>query len=231
MPVDIQRIQAVCFDLDGTLSDTDDIYVAALSRWLVPLRVLFPGAQPERVARLIVMGLETPGNLILKWLDRLHLDSAWRQLQQRSRRGRPVDRSHFRLIPGARDTVQQLFSRYPLAIASTRDGASARAILQHFELLEHFQSIVTAETTRYSKPHPEPLLLVAEQLGVPPESLLMVGDTSVDILAGKAVGAQTIGVLCGFGTHRELHEAGADLVIPSPADIPVVLSGKSVINK
>lgn len=231
MALDIGRIQAICFDLDGTISDTDDIYVAALARWLLPMRRLFPRSHPDRIARMIVMGLETPGNLVLNWLDRTRLDSVWYKLQQRRRRGRPVDRSHFRIIPGAEATVRQLTGRYPLAIASTRDGGSARAILQHFNLLECFQSIVTAETTRYTKPHPDPLLLVAKQLGVEPAALLMVGDTSVDIQAGKAAGAQTVGLLCGFGSAAELQQAGADLVLPTPAELLVVLSGKSAINK
>lgn len=230
MAIDIERIRAICFDLDGTISDTDDIYVAALSRWLLPFQTLFPRFRPNRLARFLVMGLETPGNLVLNWLDRLRLDSLLYRLQRLRRRGRTLNRSHFQIIPGARETIQQLHSSYPLAIASTRDGESAQAILQHFKLSGYFQSIVTAETTRYTKPFPDPLLLVCEQLQVAPESLLMIGDTSVDILAGKAVGAQTIGLLCGFGTARELDQAGADLILDSPSEIAVVLSGKSAIT-
>jgi phosphoglycolate phosphatase-like HAD superfamily hydrolase len=42
----------------------------------------------------------------------------------------------------------------------------------------------------------------------------MIGDTTVDIRAGKAAGAQTVGVLCGFGEEEELRRAGADLILP-----------------
>jgi phosphoglycolate phosphatase len=41
----------------------------------------------------------------------------------------------------------------------------------------------------------------------------MIGDTTVDILAGNRAGAQTVGVLCGFGTEDELRKAGADLIV------------------
>lgn len=51
----------------------------------------------------------------------------------------------------------------------------------------------------------------------------MVGDTTVDIRAGKAAGAQTAGVLSGFGHARELQSAGADLILPSAADLLEVL--------
>jgi len=52
-----------------------------------------------------------------------------------------------------------------------------------------------------------------------------VGDTTVDIRAGRTAGAQTVGVLCGFGARRELERAGADLILPSVADLPGALMG------
>jgi phosphoglycolate phosphatase-like HAD superfamily hydrolase len=56
-------------------------------------------------------------------------------------------------------------------------------------------------------------------MGVPPSTCLMVGDTMVDILAGKKAGAQTVGVLCGFGDNRELKRAGADLILDNTSDL------------
>ena len=56
------------------------------------------------------------------------------------------------------------------------------------------------------KPHPEPLLFAAKAMGVDPAACLMIGDTTIDIRTGVAAGAQTVGVLCGFGTEDELRE-------------------------
>ena len=53
----------------------------------------------------------------------------------------------------------------------------------------------------------------------------MIGDTTVDIRAGKAAGAQTVGVLCGFGEEGELRRVGADLILPSTADVEAELLG------
>jgi phosphoglycolate phosphatase-like HAD superfamily hydrolase len=50
-------------------------------------------------------------------------------------------------------------------------------------------------------------------MGVLPAECLMVGDTVVDIKSGKAAGAQTVGVLCGFGEEKELIKAGADVIL------------------
>jgi phosphoglycolate phosphatase-like HAD superfamily hydrolase len=47
----------------------------------------------------------------------------------------------------------------------------------------------------------------------------MIGDTVADILAGKNAGAQTVGVLCGFGKEKELRQAGADLIIKRTPDL------------
>jgi phosphoglycolate phosphatase len=52
-----------------------------------------------------------------------------------------------------------------------------------------------------------------------PEECLMVGDTTVDIIAGKLSGAQTAGVLCGFGSEEELRKAGADLILRTTPEL------------
>ena len=51
----------------------------------------------------------------------------------------------------------------------------------------------------------------------------MVGDTAVDVLAGRRAGAQTIGLLCGFGEREELVAAGADLVLDHPSQVVSLL--------
>jgi phosphoglycolate phosphatase len=83
--------------------------------------------------------------------------------------------------------------------------------------------VVTARSTRHTKPHPEPVLRAAEELAVAPRDCLIVGDTTVDIRAGRAAGAQTVGVLCGFGEQDELERAGADLIVTTTADLASVL--------
>ena len=50
-------------------------------------------------------------------------------------------------------------------------------------------------------------------MNVSPENCLMIGDTTVDIRAGKSAGAQTVGVLCGFGEEPELRKMGADEIL------------------
>ena len=86
-----------------------------------------------------------------------------------------------------------------------------------------FKAVVGAQTTRRMKPHPEPLLYAANAMAVKPEECLMIGDTTIDIRTGVSAGAQTVGVLCGFGTEGELRRAGAGLILRTTSDLLGVL--------
>jgi phosphoglycolate phosphatase-like HAD superfamily hydrolase len=222
--LDISRIQAICFDLDGTLVDTDDNYVESAARWLRPISRILPGNNPEALARRVVMVVETPVNALLGLFDRFNLDDVLGPLLDKLHRSRGLAAvEEIRLVPGALATLERLAPRFPLSIATSRDRWSTEAILEAEPLNHFFQSVATARTTLRAKPHPQPIIWTADQLGVPPQSLLVVGDTTVDIRAGRAAGAQTAGILSGFGIRRELAEAGADVILERTLDLAALL--------
>jgi len=223
MPLEISRIRAICFDVDGTLSDTDDAYVQKLERMLRPFRFLFPHQDAHRAARRLVMGSEAPGNFLIGIPDTLGLDDEIAAVMEWLNRHRPRPMKHFLLVPGVKKMLQSLSGRYPLAVVSARDRASTQTFLDQFELSPFFQIIVTAQSAEHTKPYPDPILYAAKALNVPPETCLMVGDTTVDIRAGRKAGAQTVGVLCGFGEVDELRRRGADLILASTADLLQVM--------
>lgn len=224
MTLDLARVRAICFDVDGTLSDTDDQWVATVERALHVARVFFPRREVRPFARWAIMGAETPGNLVYHFLDRVDLDQRagkiFSYLSQRKIGRKPRS---FLLVPGVQENLARLFGVYPMSVVSARDNESTCAFLDQFELRKYFQFIATALTCRYTKPFPDPVLWAAEQMHVRPEECLMVGDTTVDIRAGKAAGAQTVGVLCGFGQEAELRKAGADLILPHTAALADIL--------
>jgi len=203
------RIRALCFDVDGTLSDTDDMVVNKVAR-MIP-RFLF--RNPYYTARRLVMWVEAPGNALLGLTDTIGLDDEiialinW--LNRRSR-----DRAkHFMLVPGVDRMLERLHGTYPMNVVSARDERGTMAFLEQFNLVQYFDHVITALSAEHTKPYPDPILLAAELTGVAPEECLMVGDTTVDIRAGKAASAQTVGVLCGFGEREELVRKGADLIL------------------
>lgn len=225
MPLDVGRIQAICFDVDGTLSDTDDLWVSNFSRRFSFLKFLTPQKDMRSIGRWLVMVLETPGNLVYELFDRLHLDdevaSIFNWIAHHNPGRRP---KRFWMVPHGMQLIEFCHHRFPLSIVSARDEKSTRAFLKQFEIEELFKIVITSQTCKYTKPFPDPILKAAQVKGIAPENCLMVGDTTVDIRAGKAAGAQTVGVLCGFGTERELRRAGADLIISDTYELMAILN-------
>lgn len=223
MPLDAAKIKAILFDIDGTLSDTDDRMVAQVERFLKPFSFFIREKDRRAVSRWLVMALESPGNLIYNLADRFDLDSLFiRLLDRRSRRRKRRPRA-FWLIPDVSQTIEILSTRFPLAVVSARDEQSSLAFLDHFKLSRFFRLVVNSQSTRHTKPFPDPLIYAAEKLGIPPRHCLMVGDTTVDMRAAKLAGMQAAGVLCGFGREKELRRAGADVILLSTVDLPGIL--------
>lgn len=219
-----ERIRALLFDLDGTLADTDDVIVDQLAKRLRPVAFALPNHDAHRMARRLIMSGESPFNQLSAWLDRLYLDEVIGFVADRiPTRASETGGGHQRPIPGVRRLLQSLDGRYPMAVVTTRSERAAHAILQQTDFRSFFPVVATARSTWRIKPHPAPVLWAARQLTVPPEDCLMIGDTTPDILAGRSAGAQTVGVLCGFGQAAELHRAGADAVIASTADLETLL--------
>jgi phosphoglycolate phosphatase-like HAD superfamily hydrolase len=86
--------------------------------------------------------------------------------------------------------------------------------------------VATSQTCEFTKPFPHPVFHASTVMQLQPEACVMIGDTMVDILAGKRAGTQTIGLLCGFGTEYELSEAGADLIVRDLEELKQVFAGK-----
>lgn len=209
MPLNVPKIKALCFDVDGTLSDSDNVYTQRFSKFFP--RFLFKN--PEHSARRLVMWMESPGNALLGIADTLHVDRQMVAVINWLSQHRHHSDKEFLLVPGVDDMLKQLHGRYPMAIVSARDEKTNMAFLEKFDLAKYFDVIVTGLSAKYTKPYPDPIFLAAEKMNVPPENCLMIGDTTVDIRAGKSAGAQTVGVLCGFGEEPELRKMGADEIL------------------
>ena len=224
MSLDLSRVRALCFDVDGTLSDTDDLYTQKLMPFLP--RFLF--RDPERAARRLVMWVESPGNALMGVPDRFGLDDELATLVNWMYRHRHKPWKKYLLVPGVDGMLERLHGRFPMAVVSARDEHGTRAFLDHFNLTRYIDVIVTALTAEHTKPYPDPVIYAAQKMGVPPDACLMIGDTTVDMRAGKSAGAQTMGVLCGFGEEEELRRRGADFILKSTADVgDVLLRGKA----
>lgn len=235
MTLDLPRIRGLCFDVDGTISDTDDHLVAQLATLLdrVPL---VSGRRAERLSRQIVMAGETPVHAAYALLDQLGLDVPVSRLRARlsavkamatrpgqTRNLEALDEVPHEMMAGVQQMLKVLATRYPMCTISTGGAPRVERFLEHYGVRHLFTRVVGAQTTRRMKPHPEPLLYAAEAMGVAAADCLMIGDTTIDIRTGVAAGAQTVGVLCGFGTEAELRRTGANLILRTTSDLLGVL--------
>lgn len=214
MAFDPARVRALLFDLDGTLADTDNAYIERAERLLGPLRVFFPRRDPKPFLRWALTTSIAPLNTLMGFPDVLGLDDELVRLGNwfSDRSGRHA-RGHFTLMPGVDDLLARLSAHYRLGIVTARPERGTRAFLEQFNLSRRFHAVASAQTAAHTKPYPDPVLWCAARLGVPPAACLMIGDTAVDPLCGRRAGAQTVGVLCGFGSRAELERAGADVIL------------------
>jgi HAD superfamily hydrolase (TIGR01549 family) len=219
MGIQAERVKAILFDIDGTLSDSDDLMVQKAERFLKPFTLFSTTEKRHSAARWLVMAMESPGNFIYNLADQFDLDSLFFRMINKCSKKKKHRVKKYWIVPDVQDLLTDLVDKFSMGVVSARDESSTMAFIRQFELEKYFNVIVTSQTCRYTKPFPDPLLFAAEKLGVEPQSCLMVGDTTVDIKAAKLAGMQAVGVLCGFGRRGELERAGADLILDCTADL------------
>lgn len=223
-PIDLTRVRALLFDVDGTLSDSDDYMVSRIAEKIRFLDRLFTTKISNRLARAFVHFAESPGNWLLHVADRLDLDHLLGAMLDKRAIRREAELENFPAIPGVFPMLKELSGRFPLAIVSARNEVTTRHFLRLNQLEGFFQVVVTSQTTQRTKPFADPLIFAAGQLGVPIENCLMIGDTVTDIRAAQAAGAQSLSVLCGFGLEKELRNSGTQEILESTSELAAYLT-------
>src|SRR5215204_463073 len=166
MSLNIPLIKALCFDVDGTLSDTDDLYAQKVIQFFP--KFLF--RNPGHAARRFVMWAEAPGNALLGFTDTIGMDDEIIALIHWLSRYRTMSASakNFLLIQGVGEMLAHLHGNYPMAVVSARDERGTMRFLEQFDLAKYFDVVVTGQSARYTKPYPDPILFAAQKMSVRP---------------------------------------------------------------
>ena len=211
-------VEAVLFDLDGTLLESDNALEEQWAERLGGVKRLLPNGDTRRAARRLVMAAEGPVNGLITLLDRLSLDDETFALRRRLRRWSDKSAaSQPRLLAGAAETLRALARYYRLGVVTTRSQADVESFLSGEELQELLTVVVTRDSSQRLKPHPQPVRDAAQKLDVDVTRCVLVGDTRVDIRAAKAAGALAVGVLSGFGERKDLIQA--DLILEDVTEL------------
>ncbi len=210
------RLQAVLFDVDGTLLDTRDAWIAAFDAGLAVVRG--PVMSGVEGSRWIGTPIETiyAERCALSGNELRNAVEAFQQAEAES------VRHGVRAYPGIREMLAALRPWRLGAITNKRHDTTV-ASLRAAGLGDSFVVVLGGNSVTRKKPAPDPIVQAARVLTVPPAACAVVGDTEVDVRAGKEAGATTIGVTWGYGTRARLEEARVDYLVEAPAALPPLL--------
>jgi phosphoglycolate phosphatase len=134
--------------------------------------------------------------------------------------------SQSQAFTGVLELVERLQQAgFPWGVVTNKSKRFTDPLTQAMSLFNGAGSIVSGDTTPYAKPHPAPLLLAASQLGFAPEKCIYVGDDERDIAAGKAAGMRTVTAAYGYlGAGVDYRTWNADATIHSPLELAMLLN-------
>lgn len=199
---------AAVIDLDGTMVDTLDDFVAALNAMLADLAL--PPVGRGFVEHTVGKGSE---HLIRCTLAETggaddRYDEAWASYQRHYTR---INGDHAKLYPGVQEGLQRLRQAgIPLACLTNKPTAFAQALLEKKQLSGFFRHVFGGDAFAQKKPHPLPLLETCKALGVAPSRVLMLGDSANDAQAARAAGCPVILVSYGYNHGQPVREVDAD---------------------
>jgi len=223
----MQKINTVLFDLDGTLIDTAPDMANALNILLQEedrKMLEFSSIRPvvsNGSAALVKLGFadlnnnnakdnETIERLKKRYLeiyeDKLCVDSV--------------------LFPGMAELLKHIENQQMRwGVVTNKPGWLTDALMQQIGLAERAACIVSGDTTKNRKPHPEPMYLACQQAQSQPQHCLYIGDAQRDIQAGANAGMRTVVANYGYiGERENIADWGADFIIESPQEVLTLLS-------
>lgn len=211
--------QLIIFDFDGTLAESWRDIATALNRTLRDVGL--PPAADADVRRWIGEGVRRLVEQALPPAERLP-DRIAALAGVFSRHYEECYAETTVLYPGIADCLARLRG-HTLAILSNKPSRFLGSLAAHLGIAGEFAAIVGGDQVPAGKPYPAAVESVVAAAGVTPDVIWIIGDSAIDVATGRAVGARTIG--CGWGLRgsAELHAAGADHVVASPAEIPPLI--------
>jgi len=207
-------IDAVVFDLDGVLIDTEQLWGAVREELAREL-----GGRWSEHAQADMMGMSSP-----EWSRYMHevvglreppeqiADEVVRRMEARYREQLP-------LIPGAREAVQRLAARWPIGLASSSNRPLIDLALELSGLASFFAVTVSSEEVARGKPAPDVYLEAVRRLGVAPERAAAVEDSSNGIRGAHSAGLRVVVIPNAHFPPDEDALALAEVVIDSLADL------------
>ena len=207
-------IEGVIFDLDGVLLDSEHVW-DEIREQLARER----GGRWHERAQREMMGMSS-----LEWSRYMHdeigvPDPPEEISAEVVHRLEAVYRDHLPTVPGAKEAVERMADRWPLALASSSNRELIVLALQLLGVADRFQAIVSSEEVARGKPAPDVYLEAARRLAVSPDRAAAVEDSHNGIRSAKAAGMRVIAIPNRRFPPGEDALAEADLVVETLAGL------------
>ncbi len=212
-------IKAIIFDIDGTITDTNPLFLRSISQTFRE----FTGDQKPESFFVFTLGIPSPETLkALKIPPEVGkaFVARWQKLIQEGMR-------EVQLFPGVREIIEELYQEgIKMALVTSKIRSEMSYQFNQFMLNSFFETIICAEDAPRSKPHPDPLLLALNRLGVKNNESIFVGDSIYDLQAAK--GALIPFALASWGALEleKVLEFHPEFVLREPEDIREIVKGK-----
>jgi phosphoglycolate phosphatase len=199
------------FDCDGTLVDSQ----ASICRAMDACFTAHGLTPPDRNATRRIVGLSLPEAMRALHPEAepdLHaaLTESYKAAFFRHREQGLVEEP---LFGGIADALDQLeVAGWLLGVATGKSDRGLRFCLERHGIHARFVTLQTADR-HPSKPHPAMLHAAIAEAGAAPETTVMIGDTSFDMMMARQAGAHAVGVAWGYHAPEELRAAGAGVVV------------------
>jgi HAD superfamily hydrolase (TIGR01509 family) len=207
-------IDAVVFDLDGLLLDTEQVWDEvreALTRerggrWHERAQADMMGMSSKEWSRYLheELGVPEPPEEV----NRLVVE----RMEERYREGLPV-------VDGAVEAVRRIGARWPLGLASSSNRPLIDLALELMGVADLFQVTVSSEEVERGKPSPDVYLEAARRIGVEPENAVAIEDSANGIRSAKAARMRVIAIPNPHFSPPEDVLAEADVVLESLAEL------------
>jgi phosphoglycolate phosphatase len=209
------------FDLDGTLADTIDDITAAVNHVMKHYR--FPMVTSDSVKYMVGDGIKELMTRAFpedKREDSVLLADALQIFKD-------YYNAHFCDYTAPYDGIITMLDELKkdgvrLSVVTNKNEEAVGLIIK--KLFDGYFDIVIGNSDRVKqKPDPSSVLYIIEKTGATPEETYYIGDAYTDIYTAKNAGVKGIGVLWGFRTFTELHDAGADFIVKAPQEIVSII--------
>jgi len=210
----------VLFDLDGTLTDSSAGITGCIRHALG--RLGRPCPEDDVLAAYIGPPLRGTFSTLLGTTDPALIDTALSHYRARYDETGLYENRVYDGVPEMLEGAARLADAMFVTTAKLQPAATR--IVAHFDLARHFAGVYGAGLDGRFDRKVDLLAHLLETGVIRAENSIMVGDRGLDITAAKLNGLRSIGALWGFGDHRELADAGADVLCESPRALVACLA-------